>query len=64
MQIKVRRKYYIVFMLFLIGVLSIFVFHSMTLRVESDTDGFGRSPSFDEFSPYEDSENERARRWR
>ena len=46
-------------MLFLIGVLSIFVYYSLTFREMHNTEDVGKSPVLDEFYYYGDSEKER-----
>ena len=59
MTIKISRKNYVVFILFLIGVFSIFVYYSKTLREMHDTEEAGNSPILDKYYYYGDSEKER-----
>lgn len=52
MKIKIRRRHVVIFFLSLIGVLSIFVYHSRTLHIMRVSEEVGKNPLLDEFYYY------------
>ncbi len=55
-----RVRLYLLFISFLIGVLSVLVYYSLTLRVIHDSEQVGSTPIFDEYYYYGDKHTEKS----